>query len=154
MDKRETNPKDAIGSRKAGMSSIPAVVLAEVGLGMLEGRCKHGAYNFRIHGARSSVYYDATLRHMMSWWEGQDIDPDSQLHHVVKAIASLIVLRDAMIQGVLLDDRPPSSQEFFTELNKKAADIVDRYAHMNPTHYSIDSEQVFNKAGDDHEQRK
>lgn len=124
----DTNPKDAIGSRKAGISTIPGQVMAELGLSMLEGACKYGRHNYRVSGVRSSVYYDAAFRHLSAWWEGEDIDPDSGLSHLVKAMACLAVLRDAQIQGVLNDDRPPASKAgWVAEMNKKAAEILDRY---------------------------
>lgn len=133
---KATNPKDAIGCRKAPMSVVPANVVAEIGLGMLEGTCKYGRHNYRAMGVRSSIYYDATMRHMMSWWEGEDIDPDSGLSHVTKAIASLVVLRDAMMNNMLTDDRPPSSIPFFDGLNKQAEAIIDRHADKHPHHYT------------------
>jgi hypothetical protein len=73
----------------------------------------------------------------MSWWEGENLDPDSGLSHITKAIASLVVLRDAMIQGKMTDDRAPSSTEFYAALNTVAAAIIDRYADKKPRHYSI-----------------
>lgn len=135
---KESNPKDIIGTRKAPMSTVSAAVMAEVGLGMLEGAAKYGRHNYRIVGIKASVYYDSTMRHILSWWEGQDIDADSGLNHVTKAICSLVVLRDAMISGKMSDDRPPSVGEFYTELNKKAAAILDKYADRNPQHYTHD----------------
>jgi hypothetical protein len=123
-----SNPKDRIGSRKAAMSYVPPRVLAEVGVGMMEGGLKYQPYNWRSAGIRTSVYYDATLRHLMAWMEGEDTDPDSGLSHITKAICSLIVLRDGLIQGNVTDDRPPRSEPFYAELNAKAAALVDRYA--------------------------
>jgi hypothetical protein len=111
--------------------------MAEVGVAMLEGACKYGRHNYRIAGVRASVYYDGTMRHLMDWWEGQDMDPDSGLSDITKAITSLVVLRDAMIQGMCTDDRPPSAKAFRQELNAKAAEIIDRYQHLNPQHYTI-----------------
>lgn len=134
---KETNPKDAIGIRKAPMSTVPAAVLAEVGVAMLEGACKYGRSNFRIAGVRASVYYDATMRHLMSWWEGEDTDPDSGMSHVTKAITSLVVLRDAMIQDMCTDDRPPRSAEFYARLNTLAAEVLARHADKSPRHYTI-----------------
>ena len=128
MTTKETNPKDAIGSKKAPMSFVPPCVLAEIGVGMLDGAIKYGGYNFREAGVRSSVYYDATLRHLFAWAEGEDDDPDSGLSHITKAITSLVVLRDAMIQGKATDDRPPKSAAFYPELNAKAAAIAERYS--------------------------
>jgi hypothetical protein len=131
------NPKDAIGSRKAGLSMVPMNVIAEVGVAMFEGGSKYGAFNFRATPIRASVYFDATQRHLIGWWEGEDIDPDCGLSHVTKAISALVVLRDAMIQGMLVDDRPPRSKPFYPALNAAAADIADRYADRNPVHYTI-----------------
>lgn len=134
---KPTNPKDIVGVRKVPMSTVPANVLAEVGVAMLEGASKYGRHNYRAVGVRGSVYYDGTMRHLMDWWEGQDLDPDSGMSHITKAITSLIVLRDAMIQGKFTDDRPPRSKPFYPALNALAGDILDRYADRNPTHYTI-----------------
>jgi hypothetical protein len=139
---KATNPKDAVGIRKAPLSTVPAGVIAEVGVAMLEGAMKYGRHNYRCAGVRASVYYDGTLRHLMAWWEGEDIDPDSGLSHVTKAITSLVVLRDAMLQGMATDDRPPRSAEFFPALNAAAAAVVDRYADRKPRHYTIDDTGV------------
>jgi hypothetical protein len=134
---KDTNPKDAIGIRKAPMSLIPARVMAEVGIGMLEGGLKYGRYNYRAVGIRASVYYDATMRHLMSYWEGEDIDPDSQMSHITKAITSLIVMRDAMLAGKFEDDRPPSGRIKYEHLNLKAGELIDKYADKNPKQYTI-----------------
>jgi hypothetical protein len=134
---KPSNPKDAVGVRKAPMSTVSCAVLAEVGVAMLEGAAKYGRHNYRAIGVSASVYYDATMRHLMGWWEGEDIDPDSGLSHVTKAIASLVVLRDAMIQAKFNDDRPPRSVPFYPSLNAGAAAIIDRYADRKPTHYTI-----------------
>lgn len=108
---KPTNPKDALGVRKTPISTVPSVVLSELGLAMLEGALKYGRHNYRVIGVRASVYYDAVMsRHMPRWWEGEDLDPDSDLSHITKAIASLVVLRDAMIRGNWVDDRPPRSK--------------------------------------------
>lgn len=110
MNTKETNPKDAVGVKKwRQFSTIPTTVLAEVGVGMLEGARKYGRHNYRVAGVRSSVYFDAAWGHLMQWWEGEDIDQDSGLSHITKAICSLFVLRDAMIQNMLTDDRPPKA---------------------------------------------
>lgn len=134
---KATNPKDAIGISKAPMSTVSAAVLAEVGVAMLEGASKYGRHNYRAAGVRSSVYYDATMRHLMAWWEGEDTDPDSGMSHITKAITSLVVLRDAMIQDMCTDDRPPRSAEFYARLNTLAAEVLARHADKSPRHYTI-----------------
>lgn len=125
---KPTNPKDSVGIKKVPFSVIPQGVVAELGLAMLEGARKYGRHNYRNAGVRASVYFDATERHLADWWEGTDIDPDSGLSHITKAIASLTVLRDSMIKGNWVDDRPPRMDEgWLQEYNKKAADIIEKY---------------------------
>lgn len=134
---KESNPKDIVGVRKAPMSTVSATVMAEVGVAMLEGAAKYGRHNYRAVGVRASVYYDALMRHMFAWWDaGEDLDPDSGLSHITKAIAGLMVFRDAMINDKWVDDRPPKVPEFYADLNAKAAAILDRYADRNPVHYT------------------
>ena len=107
---KETNPKDRIGTKKPRFySGLPANVTKEVSIAMMEGAMKYGRHNYRIAGIRASVYVDATIGHLLDYWECQDIDPDSNLHHITKAIASLYVLRDAQMMNMCEDDRPPKS---------------------------------------------
>lgn len=131
---KETNPKDAVGIKKVpGRSLTPAPVIAEVGLALLEGARKYGAWNYRIAGVRASVYMDACGRHLDSFLEGEDIDPESGLSHITKAIACLVVLRDSMLSGNWTDDRPPRRHiGWVKELNAKAAAIVETVRPDDP----------------------
>lgn len=127
---KDSNPKDAIGSLKAPLSTVPMGPIRELGLAMLEGSIKYGRHNYRVIGVRSSVYFDAAMRHLTNWWEGEDFDPDSGLSHIVKAIASLVVLRDAMLQDMLHDDRPPAMRDgsaFNTRLNEVSASMITSF---------------------------
>lgn len=125
---KDTNPKDAVGIAKAYASTIPRPVLWEVGVAMLEGALKYGRHNYRAAGVRASVYYDAAHRHLDDWWEGEDLDPASGLSHVTKAIAGLVVLRDAMMNDLMTDDRPPPARRGWLEvLNEKAAALLLKF---------------------------
>jgi hypothetical protein len=132
IEKKDTNPKDAVGIRKwRQFTTVPLTVLWELGVAMLEGARKYGRHNYRVAGVRSSVYVDAAMGHLSCYWEGEDIDDLSGLHHVTKAIASLTVLRDAMIQEKYIDDRPPKTKN----LEKVKADlqaVVDRMFEDHP----------------------
>lgn len=137
MSEKPSNPKDIVGIRKVSLSVLPTPVMWEVALGMTEGALKYGRHNYRAIGVRASVYYDATQRHMTDWWEGQDLDPESGLNHITKAISSLTVLRDAMIRDMWEDDRPPATDPaFLQDLNARASLLVDKYADRNPKHYT------------------
>lgn len=125
---KDTNPKDAVGTAKVPFSTIPAQVIAEVGLAMMEGSLKYGRSNYRVAGVRASVYYDAALRHLTAFWEGQDLDPDSGLSHLVKAMACCVVLRDSQTRGNWTDDRPPKVPgDWVKDLNEKAAALLEKY---------------------------
>jgi hypothetical protein len=125
---KDSNPKDAVGIKKVPFSTVPASIIAEVGLAMLEGGRKYGRHNYRAIGVRTSVYYDACMRHLTAYWEGEDIDPDSGLNHLTKAIACLVVLKDAVNLNKCVDDRPPKlPQGWVQELNKRAEEIIERY---------------------------
>ena len=134
---KDTNPKDAIGIRKAPLSTVPGNVIAEIGVAMLEGASKYGRHNYRAAGVRASVYYDAAMRHLISWWEGEDIDPDSGMSHITKLLACMAVMRDAMHQDLWEDDRPPRSKPFYPQLNASSGEILDRHADKNPKHYTV-----------------
>ncbi len=124
----DLNPKDAVGSQKASIHVVPIPVMLEVGLALMEGACKYGSHNYRVIDIRASVYMDALMRHMAAWWEGEDIDADSGLNHVTKAIATLIILRDAMMNEHVTDDRPPRSNPgWLQRLNGLAQGIIERH---------------------------
>jgi len=130
-EKKETNPKDSCGIKKVPMSGIPAPVLMEMGLVKLHGDLKYGRYNWREIGVRTSVYYDAAMRHLMAFWEGEDNDPDSGINHLSHAMCGLIVLRDAMRLGEMVDDRPPRGEiGFIKELNEIAAKLIEKHENM------------------------
>jgi hypothetical protein len=131
---KPTNPKDAVGVRKAPMSTVPGGVLAEIGTAMLEGTVKYGRYNYREAGVRASVYYDAAMRHLIAWWEGEDIDPDSGMSHITKLLACMTVFRDAQMQGMVEDDRPPKSVNFYNNLNELSGNIIDKYKDKEVKH--------------------
>ncbi len=129
-DTKPSNPKDAIGTAKVSTWFVPSRVLLEVGVALLEGARKYGPFNWRTAGVRASVYVSAAERHLSAWKEGQDLDPDSGLSHVTKAIAGLTVLRDSMLQGNWVDDRPTPTTDketWVADLNAKVKEILARY---------------------------
>lgn len=126
---KPTNPKQALGIKKVPTHVIPSGVLLEMGLAMMEGGRKYGSHNYRALGARHSTYNDAIERHRIAWWEGEDTDKDSGLHHLVKIIGCCLVMRDSILMGNDVDDRPlryPNGldMEYY---NKLAEAIIKKY---------------------------
>lgn len=151
---KDTNPKDACGVKKVPFSVLSPRVLAQMALGMQEGALKYGRFNWRKKKVLASVYFDATLRHLFAWYEGEDFDPETlcyeecliegmhneegamcearkemAIHHITKAMTSLHVLLDAILLGLLIDDRPPRGEQvsFMNEMNKMAVALTAKY---------------------------
>ena len=139
---KDTNPKDALGRAKwRNYFTVPRQVLWALGIAMLEGALKYGRHNYRGAGVRASVYVDAAMGHIDCWIEGEDNDPDSQanLSHIVKAIASLTVLADAIMNDFLDDDRPPKIKDIAVlrdSLQQSADRLHKEHANKDPHHYS------------------
>lgn len=137
---KETNPKYDAGIKKAPLHCIPMGPIYEMGLAMFEGNRKYGRHNYRAIGVRGSTYYDAAIGHIVDWWEGEDIDPDSGVHHIIKAMTCLLVMRDSMLMDNFNDDRPlryprkygrTSFMDEVAGLVKKYPDCVEPYLETN-----------------------
>lgn len=83
--------------------------LFHVGLAFMEGGIEYGPYNYRIASILLSVYYNAALRHLAAFWEGEEIDPKSGIPHLAKVAANMLIMLDCMQHGNADDDRPPPS---------------------------------------------
>jgi hypothetical protein len=127
-EQKPTNPKAMAGMKKPPiLSVVPQTVLMEVAIGLAEGAFKYERHNYRVSGIRASTYID-TFRHMASWWEGEDLDPETGLSHITKMICSLIVLRDAQIQNNFVDDRPPQrNPEWMKHCQKLWDALCEKY---------------------------
>jgi dATP/dGTP diphosphohydrolase len=104
---KPTNPKDRAATTRLSLSLFPATARAYGAWAMTEGDLKYGGYNYRPAGVMSSIYYDACNRHLDKWYNGEDTDPNTQVHHLANAIACIAVLIDSIEMGNLNDDRPP-----------------------------------------------
>lgn len=136
---KPTNPKDAVGSDKLPLHLWPTTATAVGCLAMLEGLLKYGRSNFRAVGVRSSIYYDAARRHLDEWFEGQDVDPDSGLPTLGKALACIAVLIDAEAAGKLNDDRmtPGGYHALLADLTPHVKRLKAQHADKTPRHYTI-----------------
>lgn len=128
MTEKASNPKQALGVKKVNYHVVPAPVIAELSVALLEGACKYGSHNWRVVGVRASTYYDACLRHLNSYWEGEEYDKESGIPHLTKAIACLTVLRDSQMMGNHIDDRPPKSNPVWqTWINVKTEALLEKF---------------------------
>lgn len=127
------NKKEGPGRLKVSMSVVPGIVLAEISVALMEGALVYGSHNYRDSEVKCSTYYDAAMRHLLAWWEGEDIDAKSGISHVTKAISGLIVLRDCMMNGVAHDDRPATPSEMtMDDINALVVRLRQRMVAMPP----------------------
>ncbi len=108
----DTNPKTRFGMAKPGVADVPPVALIHLGLAMRDGAQKYGRVNYREHPVTASVYYEAAMRHLMAWWDGEDSAEDSGVHHLGHVMACCAILLDTEAQGTLNDDRPKPTGRF------------------------------------------
>lgn len=131
MEYKDENPKDAIGSTKVPMSNVPATFIAEVSLGLLEGKLKYGQVNWRAAPVRASVYLDALERHIAKFRENETRDSTSHVHHLGNAGACLAILVDAAVHGTLIDDRNYNKNSESVDHIDALSDVVN---HLNKLH--------------------
>lgn len=139
---KESNPKDAaaVSQGRVSLGLFPDTAVLAGCMAMHEGREKYGQYNYRAVGVRASVYHEALRRHVAAWWNGEDIDPDSGLPHIWKALACLAVLIDAQSLDMVTDDRPPRAPvaRMLKSLQPVVKIIEARLAGYDPHQYTIE----------------
>jgi hypothetical protein len=98
---------------------------------------KYGRHNYRVIGVRASIYYDAALRHLMQWWEGENVDTESGVEHLAHAMACMVILLDAESLGKLNDDRPPESHPIPQHLRDQVAHIIAKTREVVPAYTQL-----------------
>jgi hypothetical protein len=115
------NPKARRGATKSPLGLIPPpaeVAVAEVfGLGA----AKYGAYNWRETRVEAMTYVHAMKRHLASWLDGENQDPESGQSHLAHIAANAMILLDAYAIGMIDDNRPPAgvAADLIRALTKK-----------------------------------
>ena len=135
-----SNPKDIIGDTKVPLHLFPASAIAYGSLGMLEGKLKYGYVNFRATKVVASIYVAAAMRHLLSYWEGENSAPDTNNPHLGNALATIAIVVDAYVHDSLIDDRPliPDGTAFaqeMEELRDQVKHLKELFADKKPKHY-------------------
>jgi hypothetical protein len=108
MERPDANPKSLHGITKPSMGVVPPSAMLHLSDVLSDGAEKYGPLNWRRDAVAASVYYSAAMRHLMAWWDGEDIDPGSKrgAHHLAAVMANMAIVLDAAGTGHLIDDRP------------------------------------------------
>ena len=115
-----TNPKDLIGITKVQVGLFPSAGTIEGARAMEDGAKKYGAYNWREHPVKMTIYLDAAERHLMALRDGEDNAEDSGVSHLGHILSCAAILADAAACGNLIDDRPTKGRasELFARYKK------------------------------------
>lgn len=102
--------RDELGGRKYDkgkirMELIPPELLEEVGKILTFGANKYSDRNWEA-GLEWGRVYGALLRHLTSWWSGEDKDKETNESHLSHAACCLSFLIAYEQRGVGRDDRP------------------------------------------------
>ena len=103
----DENPKTIFGQAKIPLHVIPPRALLQVGQAMHIGKEKYGHFNWRHAAVPATIYYDAALRHWMSWFDREELDPATGISHLAFAAANALILLDAQAGNHMIDDRHP-----------------------------------------------
>ena len=93
------------GQKNVRLHGIPWEGLSELGRVYAFGEQKYDDYNFS-KGYNWSLSYDALQRHLGEFWNGQDSDSESSLHHLAHAAWHCFTLLFFSITERGRDDRP------------------------------------------------
>lgn len=100
------NPKAIHGRAKPSIGLVPAGALIQMAGVMQLGADKYGPFNWRKDPVEAMTYVHASIRHILSWVDGEHTDPESGESHLAHAASCMAILLDAMACGALIDDRP------------------------------------------------
>lgn len=122
MNDKGMNPKDKIGLTKVPLRLVPPALMIEVSRVMQLGANKYGPYNWRENKVLATVYIEAALRHLLSYLDGETLDPESGASHLAHVAACMGILLDADAIGALDDDRPTkgAAAQLIAKYSRKA----------------------------------
>ena len=110
--------------RRPALSFVPPTALYACAAAMEFGAVdkQYGRLNWRETGASVNAFFDAMQRHLWAYMSGEQVAPDSRIHHLAHVMASCAILIDCEVSGILTDDRvpllgapPAPTREWFTQ---------------------------------------
>lgn len=89
---------------KPQLFEIPLEVLLEMAKVRMANQHKYDRDN-RLKPIEASLLFDATLRHMLAWYSGIDMDSETGCNHMTHALYNLAMFVSSQQRGTLIDDR-------------------------------------------------
>jgi hypothetical protein len=97
----QVHPESALPSQASGLkydggkirySLLPAGAVAEVVQVLEFGARKYAPDNWKHVPDARTRYYDASMRHIDAWWNGERLDAETNLPHLAHAVCCLLFL--------------------------------------------------------------
>lgn len=101
-DPKPSGVKHDLG--KSQLNIIDPSFLDEVGMVFAAGAQKYDRGNYRL-GMNWSRVIDASMRHILAFSSGEDLDPETKLLHLAHAGACMSILTDYYVNQLGTDDR-------------------------------------------------
>ena len=100
-------PKEGVkfDSGKLRMDLLPPDALEALARILTDGAIKYSSRNWEL-GMEWSRPYAALQRHILAWWGGQDVDPESGHPHLWHVLTNAVFLTSYQIREIGEDDRP------------------------------------------------
>lgn len=107
---KEKNQKNKLDAGKPRLDLLPTEALVEIAKCFEHGLKNYGERSWETDGkVECSRLYSATLRHLFSWWRGENYDKDSSLKHLVHVATNAVMLLTYAVRSECnMDDRPKS----------------------------------------------
>lgn len=90
---------------KPRMDLVPVSAIRALADVLTMGATKYGDRNWEKGLAWGRVY-GATMRHLLAWWHGEDLDAESGLCHLKHALCNVAFLVEYVERATGTDDRP------------------------------------------------
>lgn len=107
-DTKPTQP--AAGGMKDSVGKAPWDLLDYEALEQIVGAMRFGAEKYELENWRKGIstrkLWAAAMRHLISWWKGEDTASDSKVHHLGHAMANLMMIYWITQHRKQFDDRP------------------------------------------------
>ena len=120
---KETRTTSSTGGEKGVKAEVfdqmPLTALFDLARVYNMGAQKYSAHNFR-KGYEWSKSFNSLMRHLLAFWGGEDLDPESGLPHISHAAWHCFTLHSFMIEHPEHDDR-----------YKGVADSPDGYGNID-----------------------
>lgn len=94
-------------NKKPPIALIPSEVIEDVSKVFGFGKNKYGYNNWRKDAKKFGWdrHYSSIQRHLNAFWKGEDLDPESGLHHLLHAISQTMMFYIITKEGKNMDNR-------------------------------------------------